>query len=164
MDRLEKINELRRILKELRLRGAALRKNFSAFEQFINQEKFPESKLLDELNDDFLGWIRGANKSFEIYGKLFEGVKPRTFAEIERNLNAEEKRIIVANTFAQAERFLQLVAKNADVKNSLEKYQSKFSPKNLATTRLKKKSRFMQSSSRRLKKKMPARNLHSPKP
>ncbi len=125
MDRLDKINELRYILNQLRVRGAELKKNFSVFERFISQEKFPESKLIDDLNDDFATWISGANKSFEIYRELFNSGKPQSFPELERTLDAEEKKIIAANTFAQAEKFLHLVAKNPDVKKSLEKYQKR---------------------------------------
>lgn len=125
MDRLDKINELRYTLNELRVRGAGLRKNFSVFEQFISQEKFPTLELLDDMNDDFSTWVHEVNKLFEIYTELFKGNKPRTFSELEKILDAEEKKIIVANTFAQAEKFLHLAAKTSDVKKSLEKYQKR---------------------------------------
>lgn len=125
MDRLKKIDELRRTLNELRELGASIKENFSAFEKFISQEKFPEVKLLEKVGNNFLTWASNVNKSFELYEELFDGDKPRTFSELEKILGAEEKKIIEANIFAQAEKFLHLTTKNSDVKKILERHQKK---------------------------------------
>ena len=128
MERLKKIDELRRTLNELRELGAMFRGNFLLFEKAVSQEKFPEDILVNRINSDFSEWIDLTDKCDEIYDKLFGDDKPRTFSELEKILTAEEKKIIEANLFTQAERFLQLVAKTSDEQKLLEKYQKKLRP------------------------------------
>ena len=94
MERLEKINELRQTLKELRELGATLKENFSLFEKSISQEKFPDDELLESINEDFSEWIDIADKCSDIYEELFDNDRPRTFPELEKVLNTEENRLI----------------------------------------------------------------------
>ena len=139
MERLQKINELRQYLNELRNLGASLKGNFSIFEKAVSQEKFPEDKLLDSIRADFSDWIYITDKCSEIYAELFDGDKPRTFSELEKILDTEEKKIIEANLFGQAEKFLYFVAENPDFQKLLEKYQKALKPL------LKKKSRDLKT-------------------
>ncbi len=124
MERLKAVNELRDALKNLRSFGASLKTNFSAIEDFIEQEKFPEAELLTAANDDFFKWINGANKCFALYEKLFGGDIPKTFSDLEKILEVEEKKIREASVFGQAEKFLSFVTEAADLKKILREHQS----------------------------------------
>ena len=125
MERLQTINELRDILTELRTSGASLKENFSELESFIAQEKFPDVELLESISDKFFKWISGANKSFSLYSTLFENERPKTFAEVEKNLDEEEKRIREASVFGQAEKFLRFTTKVAALRKILTEHQAK---------------------------------------
>ena len=123
MERLKKIDEIREILNELRELGAELKENFSALEKLIDKEEFPKNDFLEYVGENLSDLNHGISDCFDIYDELFEADKPRTFPELEKILNAEEKKIHIANTFGQAEKFLLLISNNPDVQKSLTKYQ-----------------------------------------
>ena len=135
MKRLQKISELRDYLNDLRNLGASLKEDFSIFEKAVSQEKFPEDKLLGIIKTKFLDWIYITDECSEIYEELFEDDKPRTFSDLEKILDSEEKKIVEANLFGQAEKFLYFVADNPNFQELLTKYQKALKPL------LKKKSR-----------------------
>lgn len=128
MERLEKINELRRTLNNLRELGESLKEYFDIFEKVINQEKFPEALSLVGFSEEFSEWEESIDKCSELYEELFDSDKPRTFPEIEKILNAEETKIITASIYEQAEKFLNLTTKNPDAEKLLLKYQKKLKP------------------------------------
>ena len=125
MERLKTVQELRDALGNLRLTSAALKTNFAALENFIDQEKFPSAEVMVAASDDLLKWINGANKCFELYEKIFESKAPQTFSELENFLDAEEKKIREESIFGQAENFLRFVATSPDLKKFLGEHQVK---------------------------------------
>ena len=125
MERLKTVNELRKALGELRLTSTTLKSNFSALENFIDQEKFPAPEVMMAASDDLLKWINGANKCFELYEKIFESKAPQTFSELEKILDAEEKKIRAESVFGQAEKFLLFVTTSPDLKKILTEHQVK---------------------------------------
>ena len=125
MERLKAVQELRDALGNLRLTSAALKTNFAALENFIDQEKFPAPEVMVAASDDLLKWINGANKCFELYEKIFESKAPQTFSELENFLDAEEKKIREESIFGQAENFLRFVATSPDLKKFLGEHQVK---------------------------------------
>ena len=135
MERLKKIYELRSCLNDLREHGATLKKSFSAFEKVINSGKFVSAVQMTEVSEDFVGWMNGATKCFELYEELFDKQTPETFSALEKILDAEEKKIIVETVFKRAEQFLFLVAERPKLRRSLNSYKKKL------TTRLAKKNR-----------------------
>ena len=125
MERLKKIDELRKNLNELRKSGAALKINFSTLEEFIDQEKFPEGELLKNLSDNFIDWFTGINRFIDTYGQFFSGSNPATFAEAEENFDAAEKKIREESVAVLAEKFLHFVTSNPDLKKILREHQTK---------------------------------------
>jgi len=128
MERLDKINEARRNLNGMRELGATLKENCAIFERCINQEKFPDDELLHRLISDFSDWSDFADICGGIYEQLFNSDRPRTFAEVEKFLNAEENRLITASIFERAEKFMLLIARNSEVQKLLVKHQKKLKP------------------------------------
>ena len=125
MERLKTVNELRKALNDLRLKSTALKTNFTALENFIDQEKFPAPEVMMAASDDLFKWINGANKCFELYEKIFESKAPQAFSEIEKFLDAEEKKIREESVFGQAEKFLLFVTTSPDLKKILNEHQAK---------------------------------------
>ena len=128
MNRLEKIDEVRRNLNEMRTLGATIKDNCAIFEQCINQEKFPDDELLHRLISDFSDWSDLADICEGIYEQLFDNDRPRTFAEVEKTLNSEENRIVTAGIFERAEKFMLLTTRNSEVEKLLVKHQKKLKP------------------------------------
>lgn len=125
MERLKTIDELRIALNDLRSFGESLKTNFAEFENFIGKEKFPEDTLLENLSRSFYEWIRGANKCFKLYEKLFENERPVSFSMVEEILNAEEKRVREENFFGQAEKFLHFTTNNTALRKILREHKTK---------------------------------------
>lgn len=125
MERLKTIDELRIALNDLRSFGESLKTNFAEFENFIGKEKFPEDTLLENLSRSFYEWIRGANKCFKLYEKLFENERPVSFSMVEEILKAEEKRVREENFFGQAEKFLHFTTNNTALRKILREHKTK---------------------------------------
>lgn len=140
MERLKKIDELRRTLSDLRERGLTLKKIFSSFEKIINAGRFLSTDTMTAVSEEFVGWMNGATKCFELYEELFDRQTPETFSELEKILDAEEKKIIVETVFERAEQFLFLTSELPKLKKALTAYQKKL------WTRLEKKNRDKKST------------------
>ena len=125
MERLKTINEIRVAINELRLVSAELKATFTVLENFIDQEKFPEPDSVEDANKNFTNWIKYANKCTALYYELFGTDKPQTFSELEKFLDAEEKKIRAESVFGQAEKFLLFVTTSPDLKKILSEHQFK---------------------------------------
>lgn len=125
MERLKRIDELRRRLNELRGIGSTITGNFSAFGEFIAQEKFPDADLLNDINENFFKWLDNTAKFFDLYAQIVASEMPLTFADAEQNLDATAKKIRESSIHLQAENFLHFTTQAADLKKILREHQNK---------------------------------------
>ena len=114
MERLQKINDLRKLLGDWQESSAALRENFSKAEKLISQEKFTDAETIDRLRKNLFSWIAETNLCRDLYLELFKESLPEKFSAVEKNLNTEEQKIREANVFRQAGKFLCLVTEAPD--------------------------------------------------
>ena len=102
--------------------GAALKEYFSKTEKFIAQEKFTDAETIELLRKTLFNWIAGTNLCSNLYLELFKEPLPEKSSDVVQILNSEEKRILEANLFRQARKFLYLVASAPDLKKILREY------------------------------------------
>lgn len=124
MDRLKKIDELRRALDDLRDCNLSLKEKFAAIDEFIEAEKFAPIGHLTAVRESLIQLIAEETSYQALYLELLDEQPPESFAEIEAALTAEEKRIIEESIFGRAQKFMSLVAKDVDLQDALIKYQS----------------------------------------
>lgn len=124
MERLQKINDLRKLLGDWQESSAALRENFSKAEKLISQEKFTDAETIDRLRKNLFSWIAETNLCRDLYLELFKESLPEKFSAVEKILNTEEQKIREANVFRQAGKFLCLVTEAPDLRKILREHQS----------------------------------------
>ena len=124
MDRLNKINELRHALDDLRDRNLSLKEKFNALDEFFEAEKFSPVGHLIAVRDSLIRLIAEETSYQDLYLELFDAQLPESFAEIENALDAEEQHIIEESIFGRAQKFMNLVAANVELQDALIKYQS----------------------------------------
>ena len=125
MERLQKIGELKKLLGEWLESGAALKINFSKVEKLITQERFTDAATIDLLRKNLFSWIAEINLCRDLYLEIFKEPLPEKFSDVDKILNAEEKRIREANVFKQAGKFLCLVTAAPDIRKILREHQAK---------------------------------------
>ena len=124
MEKLEKIVQLQKLLGDWLESGAALKENFSKTEKLIAQEKFMDAETIDLLRKNLFNWIAGTNLCRDLYLEIFKEPLPEKFSDVEKILDAEEKRIREANIFRQAGKFLLLTTTAPDLKKILREHQA----------------------------------------
>lgn len=124
MESLQKIDELRRTLNELRELGTTFKRDLIEIGRIIDHEKFASTDDLQVWSDNLLAWIKKSIECFELYARIFDEPLPDKFSEAEKILDAEETRIREANIVMQAEKFLYFVAKSSKLKKILVEQQS----------------------------------------
>lgn len=123
MDNIQKINELRRALKELRELGTLFKSDLLEIGNAIDHERFAPAESLKAWGERLLAWINKSVECFESYAQLFKEPLPDKFSDVEKLLDAEENRIRAANILVQAEKFLLFDAKSSTVKKILREHQ-----------------------------------------
>ena len=124
MDNIQKINELRRGLNELRELGTLLKRDWIEIGNAIEHERFAPAERLKAWGDHTLALIKKFADCFGAYAELFKEPLPDKFSDVEKLLDAEENRIRTANISLQAEKFLHFDAKSSAVKKVLQEHQS----------------------------------------
>lgn len=125
MERLKKINDLRRTLEEMRKINASLKERFIELEKILEAEIFTKPEMFDNFVEGFVRWSRITSKFRRLCQDFLEVPLPDSFAELEKILDAEEKKVIAASVFGRAEKFLHLFSENPDIQKLLAGYQKK---------------------------------------
>ena len=124
MDNIQRINELRRGLNELRQLGTTFKSDMIEIGNAIDHERFAPTEGLKTWGDHLLAWMKKSADCLETYTGLFKEPLPDKFSDVEKLLDAEENRIRAANVLIQAEKFLHFTTKSPVVKNILQEHQS----------------------------------------
>ena len=123
MERLQTIDELRRVLNELRGLGELFRQNLPEIESVVAQDKFPSYTELKTWNDNLTAWTKKTHVCAGLCMKLFTETLPNNISAVEEILDAEERKVREANFFGQAEKFLHMVTANSDLKKILREHK-----------------------------------------
>ncbi|MBR4383197.1 MAG: hypothetical protein IKP64_06525, partial [Selenomonadaceae bacterium] len=127
MDALKKIAELRDALNNIYTHAETLKSFFSEPETVDLAEMLLFPKILDDFNQTFTLWAKDAVNCRELWQEIFNAPMPKTFAELEKSLSAQEKKIVEQSVFGRAEKFLSLVTTNPDLEKDLIKHQKTLS-------------------------------------
>ena len=125
MDALKKLKELRRTLNDFRARGDAIKKSFADVEKFFDAGSFALPEMFDEFNRDVASWTNESAKCRKLWADIFNEPLPKTFADMETILTAQEKCLVEQNLFNRAEKFMHLTAEVPALKRSLAAHQRK---------------------------------------
>ena len=124
MENLKRIDQLRRSLTELRECGNLLKQNLGDINDVIDENKFAKSANLKIWTDNISAWLKKSVECAELYVDIFKEALPEKFSDVEKNLDAEEKRIREESVFGLAEKFLLFVTASADLKKILHEHQA----------------------------------------
>ncbi|MBD3878933.1 MAG: hypothetical protein SR1Q5_04515 [Quinella sp. 1Q5] len=124
MNNIQRINELRRSLNELRTLGTVFKGDMIDIADAIDHERFAPTEGLKTWGDHLLAWMKKSADCLEVYTELFKEPLPDKFSEVEKLLDAEENRIRAANVLIQAEKFLHFTTNSPVVKSVLQEHQS----------------------------------------
>ena len=90
MDNIQKINELRRALKELRELGTLFKSDLLEIGNAIDHERFAPAENLKAWGERLLAWINKSVECFESYAQLFKEPLPDKFSDVEKLLLLDE--------------------------------------------------------------------------
>lgn len=124
MDKIQRINELRQALKELRELGTLFKRDLLQIGNTIDHERFTSNETIKAWGEHLLTWMKKSVDCSESYAQLFKEPIPDKFSDVEKLLDEEENRIRAANILLQAEKFLLFVAKNSAVQKILHDHQN----------------------------------------
>ena len=124
MENLKRIDQLRRSLTELRECGNLLKQNLGDINDVIDENKFAKSANLKIWTDNISAWLKKSVECAELYVDIFKEALPEKFSDVEKNLDAEEKRIREESVFGLSEKFLLFVTASADLKKILHEHQA----------------------------------------
>ena len=124
MENLKLIEDLRRRLTELREQGNLLKQNLGDINDVIDGNKFAKSANLKIWTDNISAWLKKSVECAELYVDIFKEALPEKISDVEKNLDAEEKRIREESVFGQASKFLLFVTNAPDLRRILNEHQA----------------------------------------
>ena len=123
MDALQKINELRRALNDFREHADALKKSFADLQKVFDADSFASPETFGNFNRDFASWTDESDKCRRLWAEIFDVPLPKTPAEIETALLAEEKRLVAESVFGRAKKFLSFASTDARLESILASHR-----------------------------------------